>query len=241
MDVKIDWLVRTVKEMKDEAACKREIKMIIKKVVQEKVKTIKQDLEDLRKMIQGGMNGSAEGVHNSYREAAKKKKENIIIIKPKIQQESETTKKVIKKKVDIKKMSMAITKPRKEREGTIILGWETGEEMVELKDTVQPKLEENFTDNVTESLQMKLKIKIINIGEEEMELDDDELIPTVKNQNMDGSHIRLVKRILKKKNKDNSQSINLSFQDTCKIYQKPRYPLTFNLRSFSKSFLPLRA
>lgn len=207
MDVKIDWLVRTVREMKDEVACKREIKMMIKEVVQEEVKTIKQDLEDLRKAIQGAMNGSAEGAHSSYSEAAKKKKENIIIIKPKIQQESETTKKVIKEKVDIKKMSMGITKLRKGREGTVILGCETGEEMVKLKDTVQTKLGENYS--VTESLQMKPKLKIINISEEEMELDDDELIHTVEKQNdMDGSHMRIVKRILKKKNKDNSQSGN---------------------------------
>lgn len=205
MDVKIDWLVRTVREMKDEVACKREIKMMIKEVVQEEVKTIKQDLEDLRKVIQGAMNGSAEGAHSSYSEAAKKKKENVIIIKPKIQQESETTKKVIKEKVDIKKMSMGITKLRKGREGTVILGCETGEEMVKLKDTVQTKLGENYS--VTESLQMKPKLKIINISEEEMELDDDELIHTVEKQNsMDGSHMRIVKRILKKKNKDNSQS-----------------------------------
>lgn len=204
IDVKIDWLVRTVREMKDEAAGKREIKMMIKEIVQDEVKIIKQDLEELRKMIQGGMNKSAEGVHNSYSEAVKKKKENIIIVKPKIQQESETTKKVIKEKVDIKKMSVGITKLRKGREGTVILGCETGEGIVKLKDTVQSKLGENYS--VTESLQMKPKIKIINISEEEMELDDEELIHTVEKQNsIDGSHIRIVKRILKKMSKEKSQ------------------------------------
>lgn len=123
----------------------------------------------------------------------------------KIQQESETTKKVIKEKVDIKKMSMGITKLRKGREGTVILGCETGEEMVKLRDTMQSKLGENY--NVTELLQMKPKIKIIDISEKEMELNNDKLIHTVKKENsMDGSHIRIVKRVLRKKNKDNSQS-----------------------------------
>lgn len=140
IDVKIDWLIRTVKVMKDETAGKREIKIMIKEIVQEEMKTIKQDLEDLRKMFQEGMNRSEEGVHSSYSEALKKKKENIIIVKPKIQQESETTKKVIKERVDIKKMPMGITKLRKGRERTVILGCETGEEMVKLKDTVQSKL-----------------------------------------------------------------------------------------------------
>lgn len=205
IDVKIDWLVRAVKEMKNEVACKGEIKTMIKEIVQEEVKTIKQDLEDLRKIISGSMNISTEGAHISYSEAATKKKENIIIIKPKIQQESETTKNVIKEKVDIKKMSMGITKLRKGREGTVIMGCETGEEMMKLRDTMQTKLGENYS--VTESLQIKPKIKIINMSEEEMELDDDEFINTVKKQNsMEESHIKIIKRLLIKKNKDNGQA-----------------------------------
>lgn len=204
MEVKIDWLVRTVKEMKDEAAGKREIKMMIKEIVHEEVKNIKQDLENLRRMIQGGVNRAAEDVPCGYNEALKKKKENIIIVKPKIQQESETTKKVIKERVDIKKMSMGITKLRKGREGAVILGCESGEEMGKLKDTVQSKLGESY--KVTEPLKMKPKIKIINISEEDMELDDEELIHTIEKQNsINGSHIRIVKRILKKKSQPRSK------------------------------------
>lgn len=68
---------------------------------------------------------------------------------------------------------------------------------------MQSKLGENY--KITESLQIKPKIKIIS--EKEMRLDDDELIHTIMRQNnVDGSHISIVKRILKKKNKDNSQS-----------------------------------
>lgn len=202
MDTKIDWIVRTMREMKDEMVCKREIKMLIKEVVQE---AIKQEMENLRKMIRGGMNELAENVHGSYSDIVKNKKENIIIIKPKIQQESETTKKIIKEKVDIKNMPMGITKVRKGKEGTVILGCETGEEMNKLKDVMQSKLGENY--NVTESLQKKPKIKIINISEEDMELDNDELIDTIKKQNsMDGSRISIVKKISKRKNMDDSQS-----------------------------------
>lgn len=202
MDTKIDWLVRTMREMKDEIICKREIKILIKEAVQEEMKVIKQEMEDLRKMIRGGMHASAEDGHGSYSGVVKKKKENIIIIKPKSQQESETTKKIIKEKVDIKNMPLGITKVRKGREGTVILGCETGEEIDKLKDVVQVKLGENY--NVTEFIQ-KPKIKIININEEEMELDGDELIDTIKKQNsMGGSHISIVKKILKK-NIDDSQ------------------------------------
>lgn len=204
MDAKIDWLVKTMGVMKDEMIYKREIKMLIKEAVQEEITAIKQEMEDLRKMIRGGMHASVEGVHGSYSDIVKKKKENIIIIKPKVQQESETTKKIIKEKIDIKNMPMGITKVRKGREGTVILGCETGEEINKLKDVMQSKLGENY--NVTESRQRKTKIKIININEEEMELDGDELLDTIKRQNsMDESRISIVKKISKRKNTDDSQ------------------------------------
>jgi len=51
MNTKIDWLVKIIKELKEETACKREVKMMIKKVVQEELGNIKQELKDLRRMI----------------------------------------------------------------------------------------------------------------------------------------------------------------------------------------------
>jgi hypothetical protein len=209
MDAKIDWLIKSIKEMKDETACKKEIKMMIKEVVREEMGDIKQELENVRRMIQEGAGGSPGGVQRSYSEAVKeKKKENVIIIKPKIQQESEATKKLIKEKVDIKSMPMGITKLKKGSNGTVIMGCETGEELKTLKDTVQAKLGENF--KISESQQIKPKIKIINIGEDEMKLVDDDLIATIKRQNRietanDKFHMRIVKRIFKEKKNDNSQ------------------------------------
>jgi len=120
-------------EIKDETAYKRKIKIIIKEVVQEEMINIKQELEDLRKIIQGKTGGPAR-VKKSYSEAVKeKKKENIIIVKSKVQQESETTKKLIKEKVDIKSMDMDTTKLRKGNKGTVIMERETEEEMKKLK------------------------------------------------------------------------------------------------------------
>lgn len=60
-----------MREMKDEMACKREIKMLIKEIVQEEMKAIKRKMEDLRKMIRGGMYGSAEDEHWSYSNVVK--------------------------------------------------------------------------------------------------------------------------------------------------------------------------
>ncbi|KYN12392.1 hypothetical protein ALC57_15440 [Trachymyrmex cornetzi] len=156
IDMKIDWLIRTVKEIKNGTACKREIKMMIKEVVREE---LKQELEDLRKMILGVTCESMDGLQRSYSEAVKeKKKENIIIVKPKMQQESETTKTLIKEKADIQSISMGIMKLRKGINGTVIMGYETGKEVKRLKETVQAKLGENY--NVKEP-QSRSKIKIL--------------------------------------------------------------------------------
>lgn len=104
LDIKIDWLIKTVREMKNESVCKKEIRMVIKEVVQEEVKNVKRKLDKVKRMIQERCT-LARGLQRSYSEAVKeKKKENIIIIKPKMHQESEKTKKLIKQKVDIKNM-----------------------------------------------------------------------------------------------------------------------------------------
>ena len=198
IDLKIDWIIKTVKEIKNETTCNNEMKTMIKEL-QEELGNVKQELENLKKMIQGTVCGSKEGSQRSYSEAVKeKKKENVIIVKPKMQQESEATKKLIKEKVDIKSMAMGITKLRKGSKGTVIMGCETGEEVKKLKETVQAKLGENY--KVMESPQSKPKIKIINIGLEEINLDDNELINTIKMQNkMDTVNIRIVKRMVKEK------------------------------------------
>jgi len=37
IDVKIDWFVKTVREIKDETTCKKEIKMMSKEVVRKEI------------------------------------------------------------------------------------------------------------------------------------------------------------------------------------------------------------
>lgn len=199
LDGKIDWIIKTVKDIKDETLCLKEIKSVIKEIVREKLGSVKQELEEFKKMIQEGKCGPTEGVKISYSEAVKdKKKENVIMIKPNIQQESETTKKLIREKVDIKTMALGITKLKKGSNGTVIMGCETEEEMKVLKTTVQDKLGKDF--QVIESLQRKPKLKIININDEEMKMDDDNLIAAIKRQNRidtgkDACQIRIIKRI----------------------------------------------
>lgn len=200
MEVKIDWLVKTVKDLKDEVACKKEVKIIIKEIVQEELGSMKSEIEEIKRMLQGGVLGPAREVTKTYSGAVKeKKKEKVIIIKPKEKQESEATKKTIKEKVDIKNMAVGVTRLKKGSNGTVILGCETTEETEKLKTIVQEKMGEGF--KVTETMQQKPKIKIVNMETDELELADDELVETIKKQNameeIEGREMKIVKRINK--------------------------------------------
>lgn len=210
-DAKIDFLIKTVKEIRNEMVCKKEIKLIIKEVIQEELGNIKQEVEDLKTMMMDGAYGSTGGTLRKYSEAVKeKKKENILIIKPKTQQESEDTKKIVKDKIDIRNMEVGISKLRKGGRGAVILGCETGEEMKRLKDKVQATMGEDF--NVNEPQWKKPKIKVINVGEDEIKMDDDKLVDAIKKQNRiegvagEDFCMRIVKRMFKGREKNNDRS-----------------------------------
>ncbi|RLU24791.1 hypothetical protein DMN91_002881 [Ooceraea biroi] len=53
IDLKIDWIMRSIKEMRDEMVCKKEIKLMIKEVVQEELRDIKRELSEMKQKIQG--------------------------------------------------------------------------------------------------------------------------------------------------------------------------------------------
>lgn len=119
VDVKIDWLIRTVKEIKDEITCRNEIKTMIKQVIREELEAFKREV----KVGKAEMAGSGQ---RNYSEAVKdNRKESILIVKPKKEQRSETTKQVVKEKVDIKNLAVGITKLRKGGTGSVI--WDVRE------------------------------------------------------------------------------------------------------------------
>jgi len=86
---------------------------------------------------------------------------------------------------------------KKGNKGSIILGCESEREMEELRETVREKLSENF--KVTEQRGSKPKLKVVNVGEEELKLNDVILIDTIKKQNKidEELYIKIVKRVIK--------------------------------------------
>lgn len=212
-DIKIDWLVKTVKEMKDEVACKKEIKSIIREIVKSELEEIKLELEEMKKNIQERFRETAGDGRKSYASATKKEtKESVIIVKPKKQQESETTKKLVKEKINITNMAVGITKLRKGNKGTVILGCESESEMEELKVTVHNKLGKDY--DIMEPKSVKPKIKVINIGEEEMALDEENLLNVIVKQNKieddrEEFHMRIIKKIIKDKSNGREENSSL--------------------------------
>lgn len=179
-DTKIDWLVKTVREIKDEIACKKESKSIIREIIRSEMEEFKREFEKLKENMKGRNDDLLGNTHRSYANAvSEKRKENIIIVKPNKEQESETIKKLVKEKINITNMTIGITKLRKGNKGTVILGCESEGEMEELKATVQDKLGKDYS--IMEPTGVKPRIKIINVGKEEMTLDDENLINHLSN------------------------------------------------------------
>lgn len=105
MDAKIDWLIKTVREIRDELACKNELKTMIKQIMREELENFKQEFEEMKRNKEKTTE-TAGSERRSYSEAMRDKKgESILIVKSKTEQESENTKKVVKEKVDIKKLN----------------------------------------------------------------------------------------------------------------------------------------
>lgn len=183
---------------------------MFKEIIREELKNMKQEMEELKRMMQEGACGPPRGMPNKYSDIVKeKKKENVIIIKPKTQQESEATKKMIKEKVDIKNMEVGITKLRRGGGGAVILGCESKEGMEKIKATVQATMGEEV--KVSEPQRKKLKIKIVNVGGDEIKMNDEELIDSIKKQKRiegDGEEfsMRIVKKIFKGRKVNNERS-----------------------------------
>lgn len=127
-------------------------------------------------------------------------RESVIIVKPKKRQESEMTKKLVKENINITDMAVGITKLRKRNNGTVILGCESKSEMEKLKVTIQNKLGKEY--NIMEPKGAKPKIKVVNIDEEKMKLENENLLNVIMKQNKiedekEEFHMRIIKKISK--------------------------------------------
>lgn len=195
MDAKIDSLVEMVREIRDEVAGRDEVKKMIKHIIREEMENIKRELMEAMRGVRREMDGDGRLSYSEATGAAKR--ESILIVKPKREQKSEVTKQIIKEKVDIKNIPVGITRLRKGGKGSIILGCESEKEMKELKENVCEKLSEDF--EIVEPRRVKPKLKIINVGEEEMKLEEGKIIATIRRQNaIDEEENNLYMRVVKK-------------------------------------------
>jgi len=97
-------------------------------------------------------------------------------------------------------MHVEISRFRKGNNGAVLIGCEADKDLETLKDVqkVQNRLGSDF--KVTESVPRKSKVKIVNIGRDELEMDDKELLETIIKQNKieadrEGFYMRILKRV----------------------------------------------
>lgn len=192
---------------------KKEIKSMLGEIVKNELEGIRQELKELKEVIQGRNGEAMEEERRNYAGAVcVKKKENVIIVKPKKQQESEETKKLMKEKINITEMAIGVTKLKKGNRGTVILGCDGETEMENLKTTVQNKLGKDYS--ILEPKGTKPKIKVINVAEEEMELEEEKLLDTIMRQNKleerrEELYMRIIKKITKESNRSGEGSGSL--------------------------------
>ncbi|RLU26059.1 hypothetical protein DMN91_002222 [Ooceraea biroi] len=182
---------------------------MVEEIVRNELKSIKEELEILEESIHLRMEVKTSNTQKSYAAAAaKKKKESIIIVKPKKHKENEDTRKQVKDRIDITNMAVGITKLRKRNNGTLIMGCDSASGMEKLKATVQDKMGSDY--DIKEPRGIKPKMKVINIGEEEMALEEGSLIEIIMKQNKidgtkEGFYMKLIKKITKEGSKEHRQ------------------------------------
>lgn len=98
-------------------------------------------------------------------------------------------------------MEIGRTKLKKGNNRMVHIGYETKKEMNKSRTTVQAKLKEN--SKIMETPQIKPKLKVINIDEEEIGIGDNDLATIKKQNKLDDVHIRISKKI----NKSNDLSL----------------------------------
>jgi len=191
IDGKIENVYKLLKETKNEMIGKEMIKKFIKETLEEEMRKIREQLQQwkthelrelvsdiVRKDLKGEMsNLSSENdrsLKKTYSGAVKGKSEAVIIIKPKEdegEKSSETTKKDIKKKIDISKLGVGITKLRKVTRGAVMVGCESKLQAEKLKEKVAEDLGEKYV--VKEPKKRKLKLKIFDVDREDCENEED--------------------------------------------------------------------
>lgn len=104
------------------------------------------------------------------------------------------TKKLVKEKINIKDMTVRISKLRKDNKRSVILSCDDRGEMEKLKVSMQSELGMDY--NIKEPKVTKPKVKVVNVAEEEMCLEDENLVNVIGKQNnleeIENVHIRII-------------------------------------------------
>lgn len=227
LEDKIDTIVMKIEEISEKnlASIKTEIKenikqeyLILKNTLQELFETkllkitsiISVELDIIKKAIaqvpMRNLNKDSTSTNqNSYSSVVKNKtsdtkkfnSQRIIIQHTNQQQDSAETANMIKNKVDIAKLGIGVNKIVNSDRGKVIIDVDKEADKVTLLNEIQNKLGDNVT---TKSVMRKLpKLKIINVEEGILQMDEKDIIEKLSNQNdinndSNVTNIKLIKK-----------------------------------------------
>lgn len=201
MEENVEKILKIVKETKDNSVSRNEIRKIVNEAIAAEVNNLKREIEQIKLVI---LNiNKKSGVEQqtgprSYVEVAKttaKTVGNILIVKPKEPKCSEETKNEVLEKIKIKELPVGVSRVTKGNKGMIIIGCESEKEINQLKLSMDTEIGADFEAIIPK--QKQPKIKIVGISQEDMELEDQSILETIKVQNeLDGEkfHMKIVKR-----------------------------------------------
>lgn len=115
----------------------------------------------------------------------------VVVIKPKEKQESKKTMEAIQKHVNPVSLEVGITEVKNIKEGGVLIKCKSKEEVKKIQTVVEKKLSKNYKINTPD-----LKRPCIKILDIDQEMDEDELINSLKKQNFflntDGVYLKVI-------------------------------------------------
>lgn len=174
-------------------------------------------LPDLLSMVEGIqkdvalMKGNMSRINNEennnsasrkYADVLKQKAEPVLVVKPISDQASNLTRSEIKQAIDPIDIGINISQLKQVSKGAVVIGCENRAEVNLLRTKISEKIGDKY--NVEIPVLKKPRLKIMNIHNEDIDIEDAEIVNKIRKQNRINNerndvHIRIVKKIENKR------------------------------------------
>lgn len=195
------------------------------------MKEIQKQIVSLRKEFSGLQSQKNVNIMvDSYAKKVENSKKENIIVEPKIQQNSDETFKQVTSKIEVGKMGLRVDNVKKTQNGKLIISCDSKNVKSVLAEKLKNKIGKNY--NIKMPSKKLLKIKIIDVMKEIMDIEEnEEIIEMIKRQNdigkIDNTKVDIIKKI-KNKNKSGMVIIEVDPKTHKALLEKQKINLGWN-------------